>query len=341
MSTIYVSSYGKDKLKGIYVVSVEDNGSLKLLEKIDTKDYPSYLIRKENTLYASYKNASKENNGGGLGSYSIQNNHLVLNNNYNSSGRSYTHLAISNDEKYLFAANYHVGATASYTVNNHEIINKIGAIRHSGHGTDILKRQEAPHAHCVGFTPDNKYVYSVDLGADQVVLYTYENGVLNQDKEATLKVSDATGPRHMIFSCDGKYAYLINEIANTINVYKYMDCRFNLIQSLPTIPKDYDTLTSAAAIRLTSSGNHLIASNRGHDSLVLYRVNKENGKLMQVTTIHTGKEPRDFNILNDQYVIVGAQKDNQLEVYLLDETNETITPTNNTLEIPEPVCICI
>lgn len=339
MPTIYVSSYGKDSLKGIYVCELNKEGQLHLIEKIDTKDYPSYLIRKGNTLYAAYKNASKQNNGGGIGSYKIDNNHLILNNNYNSSGRSYTHLTVTDDEKYLFAANYHVGATASYKIDNHEVKYKIGAIRHTGHGTDILKRQEAPHAHNVGLTPDKKYVYSVDLGADQIVLYTYESGELVEDKDATLKVSDATGPRHMIFSKDGKYAYLINEIANSINVYRYLDCRLNLIQSISTIPGDYEALTSAAAIRFSSSGNHILASNRGHDSLMLYRVNKENGKLALVNSIHTGKEPRDFNII-DHYIIVGAQKDNRLEVYLLDEDNETITPTGHTIDIPEPVCIC-
>ena len=77
----------------------------------------------------------------------------------------------------MFAANYHVGATASYQLENGIITQKICAVHHTGLGPDLLKRQTSPHVHYVGITPDQQFVYAVDLGADKVVMYRYSQGV--------------------------------------------------------------------------------------------------------------------------------------------------------------------
>ena len=141
MKTFYVASYGKGDDKGIYIVSFnEETLELKKIQQILTQDFPSYLIAKNKELYVSYKNARSNNEGGGLGSFSIHKDELILNNNYSSSGRSYTHLCISDDNKYIFAANYHVGATAAYKLENYRIDHKIGAVRHTGMGPDLLNR---------------------------------------------------------------------------------------------------------------------------------------------------------------------------------------------------------
>ncbi len=342
MQTFYVASYGKGEQRGIYIVDFDEQTlSLKKVQQILTPDYPSYMITDSNELYVAYKNASSNNDGGGIGSFAIHGEELILNNNYSSSGRSYTHLCISDDKQYIFAANYHVGATAAYKLDNFCVTHKIGAVRHVGLGPDLLKRQTGPHVHNVGFTPDRRFLYAVDLGADKVVMYKYDNGVLVEDKDYTLNVLPGSGPRHMIFSQDGRFAYLVNEIANNIMVFKYLDGRFNLIQAIHCIPRHFKGFSAAAAIRLTQSGNHLFVSNRGHDSIAMYRVNKENGKISLLYMVHTGKEPRDFNIINDQYLIIGAQTDNKLQVMTFDEENEKLLLSDQELEIPSPVCITI
>ncbi|MCD7894312.1 MAG: lactonase family protein [Erysipelotrichaceae bacterium] len=338
----YVSSYGKKDDKGIYIINFDEE-SLKLtkVQQIVTIDYPSYMIINNHNLYTTYKNASSKNDGGGIGSFSIDGDELKLNSNYRSSGRSYTHLCIDKDHKYLFAANYHGGSTAAYELEDNQIAKKIGAIHHRGLGPDLLKRQTSPHVHYVGFTPDNKFLYAVDLGADKVVMYRYNNGVLNEAEDYTLNVIPGSGPRHMIFSNDGRYAYLVNEIANQIMVFKYRDGYLSMVQSTSCIPNSFKKFTSASAIRLTHSGNHLFVSNRGHDSIAMYRVNKETGKISLISMVHTGKEPRDFNIIDNKYLIIGAQGDNKLQVMLFDEENEKLTLTNSEINIPAPVCIAV
>lgn len=340
MKTFYIGSYGKNDDKGIYIFTLnEETLEMKKIQQIVTIDYPSYMICDDHNLYVAYKNASSENDGGGIGSFSIYNNELILNNNYSSSGRSYTHLCISDNKKYIFAANYHIGATASYRIETKAVKEKISAVRHKGRGPDLLKRQTGPHAHYVGITPDKEFVYSVDLGADKVVMYRYHQGVLMEDADYTLSIVPGSGPRHMIFSPDGRFAYLVNEITNTIMVFKYVEGRYSLIQAVSSIPRHFKGFSSAAAIRLTSSGKHLFVSNRGHDSIALYRVNQETGKVSLLYMVHTGKEPRDFNVYNDEFLIIACQGDNKLQLMTFDEENEKLLLSDSEVELPAPVCV--
>ncbi|WP_028042742.1 lactonase family protein [Candidatus Stoquefichus massiliensis] len=340
MKTFYVASYGKNNDRGIYIMKFDESTlEIKRIQQIVTKDYPSYMITKNHVLYVAYKNASSHNDGGGIGSFTIHGDELILNNNYGSSGRSYTHLCVDENDRYVFAANYHVGATASYQLENKAITQKICAVHHKGLGPDLLKRQTGPHAHCVGITPDKQFVYSVDLGADKVVMYRYNQGVLLEDSDYTLNIVPGSGPRHMIFSHDGRFAYLVNEIANNIMVFKYIEGRFNLIQAIHCIPRHFKGFSSASAIRMTSSGDHLFVSNRGHDSIAMYRVNKETGKISLLYMVHTGKGPRDFNIIDDKYLIVGCQEINCLQILTFDEEAEKLLMSDSSVELPAPVCI--
>lgn len=342
MAIFYVSSYGKNDDKGIYTIHFnKENNSFKLIQHIVTQDYPSYMITKDNTLYVAYKNATRNNIGGGIGSFSIYKDELLLNTNYDSSGRSYTHLCVSDNNRYVFAANYHIGATASYLLENSSVVSKINAIHHQGIGPDLLKRQTGPHVHCVGFTPDKEFVYAVDLGADKIVMYRYSDGILLEDPKYTLSVVPGSGPRHMIFSKDGNFAYLVNEIANNVMVFKYTDKHFTLVQVIHTTPRHFHDFSSASAIRLSNSGKHLFVSNRGHDSIVLYRVNQETGKLSLLYMVHTGECPRDFDILDDKYLIVACQDSDELELLTFDENEEELIRTTSTLRITAPVCVAL
>lgn len=340
MITFYVSSYGKNNNKGIYIINFDETkNKFSIIQHIVTKDYPSYMVSKNNNLYIAYKNSTRFNDGGGLGSFAIYKDELIINNNFVSNGRSYTHLCINDNSRYLFAANYQVGSTASYLLENGYIKEKIGAIHHTGLGPDLLKRQTGPHCHYVGFTPDKEFVYAVDLGSDRVIMYHYINGQLEEASTHNLNVVPGSGPRQMIFSKDGRFAYLVNEIANNIMVFKYQDKYFNLIQVLHTIPRHFHDFSSASAIRLSPSGKHLFVSNRGHDSIALYRVNQETGKIALLYMVHTGKTPRDFNFISPQHIVVGAQNDNEIELFLFDEEKEELARTAVTLSIPLPVCI--
>ncbi len=339
MTKAYIASYGEKEKMGIYCLDIDENTlNMTLYEHLLTSDYPSYLIRKHDLLYASLKNATGQNTHGGVASYKISpDGHLALNDNYASSGRSYTHLCISDDDRYLFAANYHVGTTAAYALNEHKVSKKVSVVHHQGHGPDPKQRQLSPHAHCVGFTPDKKFVYSVDLGSDKIVLYSYEGAKLQSVREQA--VVPGSGPRHMIFSQDGHFAYLVNEIANTIMVFRYLEGVFSMIQMISTLPRHFKGESSTAAIRLSASGTHLFVSNRGHDSIAMYAVNKESGKLYLLYMVHTGQTPRDFNIYDDKIMLVACQNANKVEILKMDLSKDLLEKTEQFVEIPQPVCV--
>ena len=142
-------------------------------------------------------------------------------------------------------------------------------------------------------------------------MYEFINEKL-QETSLSQSVIPGSGPRHMIFSHDGKYCYLVNEIANSIMVYQYEDGHFTLIQVIHCVPRH-----------------------------VLYRVNQETGKITLLYMVHTGKGPRDFNIIDDRYIVVASQEDDRLELYTFDEEKEEIKPTGNTLDIIQPVCVAL
>lgn len=337
MSVFYVGSY--DKQKGIYICNLDQvTGVVSLVGKIETTDWVSYAIKEKDYIYVSYKNSTKKDNAGGMGSFKIVNNNLIELSHAVSNGRSYTHLCLSPDHKYLFGANYHAGTTVAYEIDNHKITKKIDVVYHRGMGPDLFGRQSMPHVHYVGITPQKKYLYSVDLGSDQVVMYKYQQGKLIEQPKANIHVIPGSGPRHMLFSQDGKHAYLVNEIANNIMVFDVGEESCVLSQKISTLPYGFKKENSAAAIRLSKDGKYLMVSNRGHNSIALYRISELTGKIGLLGFYHVGKNPRDFNIIDD-FVICASEDSNELEVFKIGD--DCLIPLNEKISIPSPVCICV
>ncbi|WP_249029089.1 lactonase family protein [Tannockella kyphosi] len=335
MAIYYVASYGKDDLKGIYLIDYVDE-QLSLIGHLPTKDYPSYLIKQEDKIYASLKDASNKKNGGGVACFSIQEDALTFTQKIDGLGISYTHLCISDEPAYLFTANYHGGTTSSYQLDTPSY--PIHCKEHLGSGPDALQRQTSAHVHCVGITPDKEYLFAVDLGSDKVVMYQYKEGILKENPLLSLHVTPGSGPRHLIFSDDGKFAYLVNEISNSVCVYRY-DGKFHFLQELSTLPNDYQEVSSASAIKLSNDNKHLFISNRGHNSIMAYARNNQTGLLTTLCYTPVGNCPRDIYITENNDILVGAQDDNRIEVYKFNVNLKTITPTYHYLEIPQPVCI--
>ncbi len=332
MAKIYVA--GGD---GLYGLDLSRNGRLTLFQHEPMIDKPSYLVKKDGWLYVARKNTGNQDDRGGIANYSIDpNGNLACHDSYHSSGHSYTHLCVSVDDRYLFAANYELGATAAYELKDHRVIKKVSVAHHQGHGP-VAIRQDGPHVHQVGFTSDRRFLYSVDLGSDEIVLYHYDRAVLEEFRKQ--KIVPGSGPRHMIFGRDGRFSYLVNELANTIMVMHYHDSMFTMIQMIATIPRHYQGENSAAAIHLSHDGRYLFVSNRGHDSIAMYALNPENGKLFLLNMVHTKKSPRDFCIVDDQWLVAACQGSDCLEVLKLDLAAEKLTPGIFELDVPSPVCV--
>jgi 6-phosphogluconolactonase len=215
-------------------------------------------------------------------------------------------------------------------------------IQHNGGSVD-KSRQEGPHVHQVRFSPDKKYIISNDLGTDKIYIYKYQpNDASNVLVEhGTVPVKPGAGPRHITFSKDGKFAYLLTEMAGLVYAYSYDDGKLTLLQETAIFGKDFKGETGAADIHLTPDGKFLYASNRGTANTITRFAVQSNGKLVKKTEVPTlGKGPRNFAIdPSGNFLLVAHQYTNDVVIFKINKETGALTDTGKRIEIGAPVCL--
>jgi len=204
-------------------------------------------------------------------------------------------------------------------------------------------RQAGPHAHCVTMSPDNAFAFICDLGIDKVMVYKFDagHGTLTPNDPPFVSVKPGSGPRHLAFRPDGKFAYLINEMGSTIITYAY-DKKAGMlkeVQSVSTLPSDYTGANKAAEIQITPSGKYLFASNRGTENVVAFEIDSKKGTLKQIGTQSTeGKTPRHFGMTpsGKQLVICNQDTDSMLLCDI--DGKGQMKPSGTLVSTPCPVC---
>ena len=187
-----------------------------------------------------------------------------------------------------------------------------------------------------------KNLLSANLGSDQIYTYRFfsNNGsLLRLTVTKTAKPGDR--PRHMIFNSNQKFLYVLNERQSTITIYKYYSI-LQPIQTISTIPKNFTSINTGAEILLHPIfENYLYVSNRGHDSIAVFTVNKNYGYLTHLEYVHVqGRTPRNFKITsNGKYLIVANQDSNNLVVFSINQSTGQLTSTNSIVYVPKPTCI--
>lgn len=254
-------------------------------------------------------------------------------------GAAPCYVAYDANRELVYTSNYHEGYVAVYKTDVDGNLEFVDSAQHSG--SSVHENQDSPHAHYSNLTPDGKFMVACDLGTDKV--YTYEvsdEGQLNE--VAQLEVAPGTGPRHLVFHPTLDIAYLFGELSSDVLVLAYdADTgEFSVVQTISTIPDDHTSFNGGAAIRISSDGKFVYASNRGHDSLVTYATDAD-GKLTLVNYTPTeGETPRDFNLdPSEQYVIVGHQDTDNLTLFERDAADGTLTLLQKDVEAPEVVCV--
>ena len=333
---IFFGTYSKGEGKGLFRGEFnEETGELFLKDSIDIES-PSYLQLNKNILYGVSEIGSFNNaNGGSLFSVSIDDpGKMSLISMEGTNGKHPCHLCVQ--DKIVFAANYSEGTLSIFeTDNSGHIAPSYQSIQHYGRGPN-QHRQEKPHLHFATAAPRNAYLAVCDLGLDKVFLYPYSarKGLATNAK--IINCPEGSGPRHLTFSADGEYLYVLTELANTVLVYKYDDGNTKFLQEISTLPENFMNRSTAAAIHISSCGNFLGASNRGHDSIVIFQ-RLPDGRLKLLNHVMTGKEPRDFRFApNVKWLLSANQGDDSVTVYQISENGFTET---SSISIPKPVCI--
>lgn len=215
------------------------------------------------------------------------------------------------------------------------------AVQHFGCGPD-KSRQEKAHAHCAALTPDNRFLGVTDLGMDEVFFYDFANwrSGLREVPQLTIHTAPGAGPRHFVFHPNGKLMFLINELNNTVSSYRYDGKTFTELCTRSTLPAGFTAFSKCAAIKLSTDGSLLFASNRGHDSIAIFAVDAETGTLtLRRIAKLAGKFPRDFELMpGERFMLVGHKMSDEIVSYAFDRRRATLKPVFGPLSVHRPLC---
>ena len=345
---VYFGTYtsGNNGSKGIYrSVLNTDTGELATPVLAAEAKNPSFLEIHPN---GKFLYAVSESGGAGIVSaYAIdsETKNLKLLNSQPSGGSGPCHVNIDYTGKNVLIANYGSGSASVIPIKpDGSLAKPTGFVQHEGSSINP-QRQKSPHAHSINVSPDNRFAFVADLGLDKVMIYKLDvdKGTITANDPAYAKVKPGAGPRHFSFGVDGKYAYVINELDATITAFSYEPLSGTLteIQTITTLPDEFAGRNSCAEVRVHPSGRFLYGSNRGHNSIAVYRINKSKGTLTFVEHEKAEiKTPRNFNIdPTGKFCLVANQGGNSVVVFQINPKTGALEPTGNKISIGKPVCI--
>ena len=338
MQKIMLGSYTKKDSQGVYTIDFDSNTKeLTNLTVLIKEDNPTFVdASKNNVVYA----VSKDGSLGGVAAYkeTADGSYSFLN-RVSEEGAPPCYVAVDEARQLVYGANYHKGVLTSYTINEDGSLTLADRVQHEGNGPH--ENQGGPHAHYSDLTPDNRLAVC-DLGNDTV--YTYDvdnNGKLTE--VAKFKAQPGTGPRHLVFHPNNETAYLFGELSNEVVVLSYHSAtgEFTEEQVISTLPEGFNEFNGGAAIRVSKDGKFLYASNRGHNSLVAYKIADDSKSIEVIQHISVeGDFPRDFDITPDQnFVIVANQNTYNLTLYSRHTETGILTLIKKDIYAPEIVCI--
>lgn len=340
---MYVGTYTNPNCKGIYAWRFDSAGKFTPLGLMAETSNPSFLAIDSTGHYLYTVN---EDQKGRLSAFAIDRSTAGLKpiNSVSSKGDSPCHVALDRTGKWLFAANYNSGSVASFPVEAGGKLGEAAAfVQHTGSSIN-KERQAGPHAHMAAVSPDNHFVLVPDLGEDRVVVYRFDpkKGSLTSNG-APLKTAAGFGPRHLAFGKDARFAYVLGELAGAVEVYQYDAARGSgeRVQSISMLPAGYKAVPSGAEIVVHASGKFLYASNRGHDSIAIFRIDAAKGTLTAVDRpAARAKTPRNVAIdPTNNFLLAGGQESNKIAVFRIDQGTGKLTVAGDPLNAPVPVCI--
>ena len=339
---LLVGTYtNKGSSVGIYVYNFDaKTGESKLKSSAKTTN-PSFLTISNDKQFVYSVNEAGKNSEVSSFNLDAKNGKLTFLNKQSTDGADPCY--ILTDEKNVISANYSGGSISVFGRNPDGTLTSIKQlIKHTGKSIDT-KRQLSAHAHQVQFAPDKKYVIATDLGEDQIYIYHYNPSssaqVLTLSK--IIKSNPGTGPRHLVFSKNGKFAYLAHEFNGSITVFAYTEGDLVKLQEINTVDKNYKGKIDGADIHLSPDGRFLYETNRGDlNTISVFSVAK-NGKLSSIETISTlGKGPRNFAIdPTGKFVLVAHQYTNDVVIFDRNAKTGKLTDSGKRITIGSPVCL--
>ena len=342
---LIVGSYTKGTAQGISVYRFyTESGRMAYLSQTVSSN-ASYLCLSSNNKYIYAVN--EDGKDGGVSSFSFEpkNGILTAINKQSSGGADPCYISVDKEQRNAFVANYSSGSLTVLPINKDGSLGAVvQKIQDSGKGANA-ERQEGPHVHTAFFSPDEKYLFYNDLGTDKMGHTRYkpsEKQPLVPITDEDVKFAPGSGPRHMDFTPDKKYVYVITELSASVTAFEYHGGKMKQIQSITMLAPGFKGTSGAADIHVSPDGRFVYASNRGDaNDIIQYAVDQNTGKLIYVDRVSSqGKGPRNFVIdPTGKFLLVANQNSDSIIVYKRDLESGKLKLTGNRMTVSNPVCL--
>lgn len=345
LQRFYVGTYTAEGAKGINLCTLNpETGEMLIVKTFEGIANPSFvrLSPDRNYLYAVSETAKNDGKTGYVHAYKVEKNgDLTLLNSQESDGDNPCHVDVSPDGKYVVVSNYTSGTFSLFKVQKDGSLSPSkSTIQNKGTGPDT-ERQEGPHAHSAKFSPFTNEVFNADLGTDQLNIFHLENGSLKQDGQPFVKLASGAGPRHFEFYPNAKTMFVISELNSTITVLHKIKSNWEAGQVISTLPDNFKGESFCADIHLSKDGKYLYGSNRGHNSIAIFKVEEKDQTLEMLGTVSVeGNWPRNFGISPDgKWLLAANQRSGNIAAFSVNAEDGSISFSGNQVKMASPVCV--
>ena len=349
---VYVGTYTtKTASKGIYSFRYDANSGKLTPSGVaaETQD-PSWVAIHPTGKFLYSVNESGKNSMVSAFSLDAHSGKLTLLNQVPALGEDPCYLSFDRTGKYVLVANYTSGNVVVFPIGADGKLRAATAnVRDQGMLGPNKERQEGPHAHWIETSAGNRYAYVSDLGLDKILIYKFDSarGKLvspdaKQPDAFSAPLPPGAGPRHVAFSREGEFMYVLGEVQSSVTVFAN-DARekYRAIQTISALPKGFSGRNDAAEIVMHPNGKFLYTSNRGHESIALFHIDPATGKLTAAGDFSIeGKEPRHFAVdPSGNFLLAEDQLSDKIVLFRVDQKTGALTPTGDSVEVPSPVCL--
>lgn len=339
-----VGTYTSGESKGIYVYKLDTvTGTSSYVSEIHVEN-PSYLTLdpSEKYVYAVTEDEG-ETSAANAFSFDKKDGKLTFINKQLTRGGAPCYINIDQTGKHVVTANYLGGSITAFTVDDKGGLNPSPkVISFTGKGID-KDRQTQPHLHCVQFSPNYKYLFADDLGTDKIHKFDVNatgKEFLTTGSPESFSTKAGSGPRHLVFHPNGKYAYLITELSGDVVVFDYNSSNGDLAEK-QTVKADSLDAKGSADIHISPDGKFVYASNRlKGDGIAIFSVNQNDGTLTKTGYQDTGIHPRNFALTpNGKLLLVANRDSDRIQVFKVDQQTGLLENTGFDIQLDMPVCI--
>lgn len=347
---VFISAFASGEKGAIHAFSFDGNaGRLKLLNRTTDVESPFFLALSPNGKHLYSIDAEKfggEDNEF-VAAYSIEGRSGKLKrlNRQDAKGTASCYLDVDSTGRTVVVANYSTGDVAALPIREDGSLGEAASyVKHKGSSVDPA-RQKSAFAHSIEISPDNRFALAADLGADRVFVYRLnakKSGLTPGKAQSSAVVAPGSGPRHLTFHPNGNRVYVINELKNTVTFFSYEPKTGELEaqQTISTLPADFTGTSYTADVKITPDGKFLYGTNRGHDSIAIFRIEKDGVLSLVKIEPSLGKGPQNLLITPDgRWLICANMAGHNVAVFGINVDTGQLKASGDPIEMPSPSCI--